>query len=259
MEVRISRDKKEIYEFLSTDPALNLYLIGDLDDFFWPYTKWYALYDRGSVQSIALFYTGSVPASLLLFFSGDPHYHELLLRKIRSSLRGEFMVHLSEGLIKVFGPEKIIRNLGSHYRMVLAGEPEAINDENIRRLTNSDMNEIGELYRASYPDNWFTGRMVETGKYFGYFMEGKLVGIAGIHVYSASYSIAALGNITVLPEHRGKRIAFRLTSALCCDLRPEIKTIGLNVMAENIPAIRSYENAGFENRYMYDECLVRNV
>jgi predicted GNAT family acetyltransferase len=101
--------------------------------------------------------------------------------------------------------------------------------------------------------------MVETGKYFGYFSEGKLVGISGIHVYSASYSIAALGNITVHPAHRGKGIAYRLTSALCCDMHPEIKTIGLNVMAENIAAIRSYEKAGFEKRYMYDECLVRNV
>ena len=259
MEVRISRDKKEIYDFLSSDPALNLYLIGDLDDFFWPYTKWYALYDKGSIRSIALFYTGSQPASLLLFFSGNTHYHESLLKEIRPSLPEEFIVHLSEGLIKVFGRKRIIRNWGSHYRMILAREPQIINDENIRRLTLSDMKEIGELYKISYPDNWFTGRMVETGKYFGYFSEGKLAGISGIHVYSASYSIAALGNITVHPAHRGKGIAYRLTSALCCDLHPEIKTIGLNVMAENIAAIRSYVNAGFEKRYVYDECLVRNV
>jgi ribosomal protein S18 acetylase RimI-like enzyme len=259
MEVRISRDKKEIFDFLSADPALNLYLIGDLDDFFWPYTKWYALYDNGSIRSIALFYTGSEPAALLLFYTGEPDYHERLLKAIRPSLPEEFTVHLSEGLLKVFGRKRIIRNWGAHYRMVLVREPEAVSDANIRRLSVSDMNEIEALYKISYPDNWFTGRMVETGKYFGYFDDQKLVGISGIHVYSASYSIAALGNITVHPAHRGKKIAYRLTSALCSDLRPEINTIGLNVMSENIPAIRAYENAGFEKRYMYDECLVRNV
>jgi ribosomal protein S18 acetylase RimI-like enzyme len=259
MEVRIARDKKEIFDFLSADPALNLYLIGDLDDFFWPYTKWYALYDKGSMRSIALFYTGSEPPALLLFFTGDPHYHESLLKAIRPSLPDEFTVHLSDGLLKVFGRKRIIRNWGVHYRMILAREPEPVSDDNIRRLSVSDMKEIEELYRSSYPDNWFTGRMVETGKYFGYFDSGKLVGISGIHVYSASYSIAALGNIAVHPGFRGKKIAYRLTSALCSDLRPDVNTIGLNVMAENLPAIRSYENAGFEKRYMYDECLVRNV
>jgi ribosomal protein S18 acetylase RimI-like enzyme len=259
MEVRISRDKKEIHDFLAADPALNLYLIGDLDDFFWPYTKWYALYDNGAMKSIALFYTGSEPASLLLFYKGDPHYHVSLLKAIRASLPEEFIVHLSEGLLNVFGRKRIIRNWGTHYRMVLAREPENISDPDIRRLSMADKNEIEELYSISYPDNWFTGRMVETGKYFGYFADKKLVGISGIHVYSAAYSIAALGNITVHPAHRGKKIAYKLTSALCCDLRPEISTIGLNVMSENIPAIRAYENAGFEKMYLYDECLVRNV
>jgi ribosomal protein S18 acetylase RimI-like enzyme len=259
MEVTIQRDKKEIYEFLSADPALNLYLIGDLDDFFWPYTKWFALYDEGVMRSIALFYTGSEPPALLLFFKGDRHYHESLLKAIRPSLPDEFTVHLSEGLIKVFGRKRIIRSWGVHYRMILAREPDRVTDNNIRRLGISDMEEIRELYRSSYPDNWFTSRMVETGKYFGYFDSGKLVGISGIHVYSASYRIAALGNITVHPSFRGRKIAYMLTSALCSDLRGEVTTIGLNVMSENLQAIRSYENAGFEKRYMYDECLVRNA
>jgi RimJ/RimL family protein N-acetyltransferase len=259
MEVRILRDKKEIFNYLSANPELNLYLIGDLDDFFWPYTKWYALYEGEIIRSIALFYTGSEPPALLLFFTGDPYYHISLLKTIKRLLPEEFIVHLSPELIKVFGRKNIIRNWGLHYRMILTREPEPVEDENIRRMNVSDMKEIEEFYSSSYPDNWFTARMVETGKYFGYFNDSKLVGISGIHVYSGSYSIAALGNIAVHPAFRGRKIAFRLTSVLCSDLRKDVNTIGLNVMSENLPAIRSYENAGFEKRYMYDECYVRNV
>jgi ribosomal protein S18 acetylase RimI-like enzyme len=259
MEIRISNNKNEIFNFLSGDPALNLYLIGDLDDFFWPYTTWYALYDKGTIRSIALYYTGTVPAALLLFFAGDPHYHISLLRGIKRSLPGEFTVHFSQGLKELFGLENILRNFGLHYRMILAREPDNVTDDNIRRLTVGEMKKIEEFYLLSYPDNWFTGRMVETGKYFGYFSGERLVGVSGIHVYSASYGIAALGNIAVHPGFRGKKIAYKLTSVLCSDLRKNVNTIGLNVMADNLAAIKCYENAGFEKRYTYDECIVRNV
>ncbi|MGD0584005.1 MAG: N-acetyltransferase [Bacteroidales bacterium] len=259
MEIRISNNKNEIFSFLSGDPALNLYLIGDLDDFFWPSTTWYVLYDNGAIRSIALYYTGTIPAALLLFFTGDPHYHISLLKGIKRSLPGEFTVHLSPGLTEVFGRKNILRNYGLHYRMILTREPDPVDDSNIRRLTVDDMQQIEEFYRLSYPDNWFTGRMVETGKYFGFFSGERLVGVSGIHVYSGSYSIAALGNIAVHPDFRGRKIAYKLTSALCSDLRKNVKTIGLNVMADNHPAIKCYENAGFEKRYMYDECLVRNA
>ena len=259
MELRILNNKSEILGYLSADPALNLYLIGDLDDFFWPWTRWYGLYVNNSIKSIALFYTGTESPALLLFYNGDPGYHLHLLMKIKPLLPAEFTVHLSPGLLPLFGARNILKNYGLHYRMILAREPDKIEDSSIRRLTVSDMDEIEELYRVSYPDNWFTGRMVETGKYFGHFDSGRLTGVAGIHVYSASYSIAALGNIAVHPDFRGRKIAYKLTSVLCSDLRRNVTTIGLNVMADNHSAIKCYKNAGFEKRFLYDECLVRNA
>ena len=71
-------------------------------------------------------------------------------------------------------------------------------------MNTDDIEIIIGLYEESYPDNFFDKRMLETGKYFGYFENGKLIGIAGIHVYSAKYKVATLGNITIDPSQRGK-------------------------------------------------------
>lgn len=259
MEVRITRDKEEIFNFLSADPELNLYLIGDMDDFFWPFTIWYALYEKAILRSIALFYKGTDPPALLLFYKGDPHFAVNLLRSIKPSLPEKFNVHLSPGLIELFGSENIIKNYGQNFRMILKKEPKLVNDDNIRKLTVSDLPAIEEFYRISYPENWFTEKMVETGKYFGYYSGEKLVGVSGVHVWSAKYSIAALGNISTHPEYRGRGIAFKLTSFLCSDLRKDARTIGLNVRSDNKAAIKCYENAGFEINCLYDECFVRNV
>jgi ribosomal protein S18 acetylase RimI-like enzyme len=259
METRITRDKSEIYRFLSRTPDLQLYTIGDLDDFFWPDTTWYAIYDTGEMQSIALLYVGMKPSTLLLFFDKDPYYSLELLKSIRHLLPDKFNVHLSSGLIDVFGKENIIKNYGHNYRMILSRNPKPVSDDNIRKLELSDISAINNLYRFAYPSNWFDSRMVETGKYYGYFNAGMLIGIAGIHVYSPEYRIAALGNIATHPDFRGQKIAYRLTSALCVDLKNSVDIIGLNVKSENSAAIKCYENIGFEIKSSYDECYIRNV
>jgi ribosomal protein S18 acetylase RimI-like enzyme len=259
METRITRDKGEIYQFLSKNPGLQLYAIGDLDDFFFPYTTWYALHDNGEIQSIALLYTGMAPSTLLLFYEKDPTYPAELLTSIRKLLPEKFNVHLSPGLIDLFGKENIIENYGNNYRMILTGEPEKIADDKIRQLTMDDLPAITGLFKIAYPENWFDSRMVETGKYFGYFDAGMLTGIAGIHVYSPGYRIAALGNIATHPDFRGRKIACKLTSTLCSDLKNSIDMIGLNVKSDNQAAIKCYRNIGFEIKSSYDECYVRNV
>ena len=258
MEVKTIRDKSTIHKFLSENPGLYLYLIGDLDDFFWPDTTWFAVIQNKSIKSIALLYSGVIP-TFLLFHEGDPVYPSFLIRSIKNELPGEFNVHLSPGLVNLFGKKNIIKNYGHNLKMVLTKKPAPVTDKNIRRLGLSDLEKMKLFYNVSYPGNWFDSRMVETGKYFGYFIDENLAGISGIHVWSKEYRVAALGNIATHPDFRGKRIAFKLTAALCEDLSNDADTIGLNVSSGNIPAIRCYENVGFEIHSSYDECLIRNA
>jgi ribosomal protein S18 acetylase RimI-like enzyme len=257
MEVKITDNKKEIYRFLAKTPEIHLYTIGDLDDFFWPHTTWYALYDETSIQSIALLYTGMDPSTLLLFFDKDPAYSTELLKSIKPLLPARFNAHLTKGLKDLFGKENV-DDLGHDHRMILRRNPELISDSNIRRLKMSDLKNIQELYDVAYPGNWFDSRMLETGKYFGYSRGSRLTGVAGIHVYSSEYRIAALGNVATHPDFRGEKIAYKLTSVLCCDLLKSTDIIGLNVKSDNKAAIKCYENIGFSITSSFDECFIRN-
>jgi len=259
MEMRIISDKKKIYDFLSRTPDLHLYTIGDLDDFFWPDTYWYALYEENQIVSIALLYSGMSPSTLLLFHEKDPTNSRILLSSIRKFLPDKFNVHLSPGLVDLFGMENIAQNYGYNFRMILKGDPEPVTDPNIRRLNLRDLNKIDKLYLIAYPQNWFDSRMLKTGKYFGYFESGMLVGIAGIHVYSPEYRIAALGNIATHPDFRGRKIGYKVTTALCNDLKMSADIIGLNVKSDNEAAIKCYQNIGFEIRSSFDEYLITNV
>lgn len=229
-----------------------------MDDFYWSKTTWYSIIENNRIKSIALLYNGLNEPTLLSFYDADPGYSFELLKCIRSILPKRFFAHLSPGLTSVFGEENIIKNYGLHYKMILNRTPSEINDTNIRRLSAIDLPIIEKFYLNAYPNNWFDRRMLETEKYFGYFIDGNLAGISGIHVYSSEYKVAALGNIATLPEFRGQQIGFKLTSKLCNDLSKNVDLIGLNVKSDNEFAIKCYYKTGFEIIGSYEECLIKN-
>ena len=75
--------------------------------------------------------------------------------------------------------------------------------------------------------------------------DGRLVCVAGVHVHSPTWGVAALGNAT-LPERRGEGLA-RAAWVLCRLLLADgIETIALNVRADERPGTRAYSRLGFE-------------
>jgi hypothetical protein len=80
----------------------------------------------------------------------------------------------------------------------------AIDGSEAVALSAADTEELLALYAASYPGNWFVPRMLETGFYFGIRRGRALVSVAGVHVFSPQYKVAALGNITTRPDARGQ-------------------------------------------------------
>ena len=93
-------DKREIERHLRKDVYLNIYSIGDLDDFFWPYTCWYASKTAGGIDAVALLYLGqSLPT--LLALSQKTEAMCGLLQSIEYLLPRRFYAHLSPGLESV--------------------------------------------------------------------------------------------------------------------------------------------------------------
>ncbi|MFT3885189.1 MAG: GNAT family N-acetyltransferase [Flavobacteriales bacterium] len=259
MSVYILHDRSVIHDHLKADLEAQIFCVGDLDDFFWPHTIWFAWKEMGAIRAIALLYVGMEVPTLLLFQGADARAADRLLAGIKAMLPRRINVHLSPGLVEHFGKEHVLADHGRSHKMILRGPVNDPGDSRIRRLTPADLPALRALFAVAYPHNWFDERMLRTGRYFGLFSEGDLVGAAGVHVYSEAYKVAALGNITTHPEHRRQGIASKLTQALCHDLRGKVDVIGLNVRANNVHAIQCYKRIGFEVIADYDECYVENV
>ena len=265
MEIRKISDSDTIEKHLRKSTELNLYQIGDLDEFFRKYTNWFGCYNNDLLKQIAMLYNGTSLPVLIALCDRDLNEMKYLLNEIKKELPDKLYSHLSIGLSETLEKENRLTFYGRYLKMTLSRKNFSIQngsnyepDKNIRRLSVSEIEQIQNFYKESYPDNWFDKRMLETGKYFGYFKEesGKLTGISGVHVYSPVYKVAVLGNIATDPAIRGKSICRKTTTALCRDLFESVDIIGLNVSRENIAAIKSYENIGFEITGEYEEYMI---
>jgi ribosomal protein S18 acetylase RimI-like enzyme len=257
MNLQILHDKTTIAKLLKSSPELHIYSIGDLDDFFWPMTIWFSLHDGDTLHGIALLYVGMDTPTLLCFNETDSSDTYQLLTQMKSVLPVKFNAHLSPGLVDVLGTENVSTFYGLHDKMALKKVVFEIYDNHIRRLTVDDLPVVKDFYTISYPHNWFDKRMLETTKYYGYFINDMLVGVAGVHVFSEEYRVAGLGNVAVHPEYRNQQIGYKLTSVLCCDLQKCVDFIGLNVKSTNIAAIKCYEKIGFVKIGQFEEYLMQ--
>ncbi|MEV6521942.1 GNAT family N-acetyltransferase [Longispora sp. NPDC051575] len=244
-------DREDLGTRFSADAALHAYELGDLDDFFWPYTTWYRL--RGG-QCTALVYTGAEFGPILLALSRPDRDEELrsLVTHLLPVLPRRFYAHVTGGAHHILAKEYEVTDHGVHRKMALVdftpvtGEPTVV-------LTPADLGELRELYDRAYPGNTFDARMLDGGDYVGIRRDGRLVAVAGLHVHSPSRRIAALGNVTTLPELRGQGLAAVAVSALCTRLLETVDHIGLNVKADNVSAIGLYERLGFVAASDYQE------
>lgn len=250
-------DKDSIERFLRTNIYLHIYSIGDLDDFFWPYTTWYAMKRGTEINAIALLYTGqSVPTLLALSENTD---HMLgLLESIEHLLPQRFYAHLSPGLESFFGTTHDLDSHGEHLKMGLyhGRLVEACGCPDVSGLGRDDVDAVIKFYRKHYPGNWFDPRMLETNQYFGIIKGESLVSVAGIHVYSPEYKVAALGNIATATPHRNKGYARQVTARTCQSLLRDADYVGLNVKTDNSAAIACYKGLGFEITASYGEYML---
>jgi GNAT superfamily N-acetyltransferase len=247
-------DREEIFTYLNKNRYLQIYSIGDLDDFFWDYTAWYGLYDGDRLKAIILLYTGlSIPTLVVLSDDIDPL--KQLLGEIVGLLPKRLYAHFSPGLENLIQSNFKAQSHGRHYKMGLMNPSmaKAASCPDVVQLNPGDGDELLRFYKRGYPGSWFDTRMLETGLFYGIRENDKLLSVAGVHVYSERYSVAALGNIATLPEQRGKGLGKIVTARLCQKLLESVATIGLNVKSDNESAIRLYKNLGFEVTNTYYE------
>jgi ribosomal protein S18 acetylase RimI-like enzyme len=245
-------DRAWLRSRLLRDPGLHLYELGDLDDFFWPHTTWYA---RG--DAIVLVYA---PGELPVVVGLGGAEHAAVLAELAPALPPRVYAHLSPGLVDALAPRYASAEHHALRKMLLR-DPAAcdgVDPSGVAVLAPAARDELIAFYARAYPGNWFDPRMLETRRYVGIRDgdDGALVAVAGVHVYSEHERVAALGNIAVVPEARGRGLARRVTAALCRSLRGRVDHVGLNVRADNAAAIACYTRLGFAAIATYEEHLL---
>ncbi len=245
------QDREALERILRRDAELHLYELGDLDDFFFPHTRWLANGD-----AIALVYAASdLPVVVALDRNVETTID--LLRAIRDRLPARFYAHLTPGAARAI--EGKLEPYGLHDRMILRDRSiaSAIDTSIAFPLRPSDARELLVFYKEAYPGNWFDPRMLETGAYFGVRdATGELVAASGVHVVADRTRVAALGNVTAHPSARGRGFARIACAATCKALFDRVDLIGLNVESSNDAAIALYRRLGFEQVARYEEVLV---
>lgn len=257
MSVIRLHDKNRIESFLRKNVYLHIYGIGDLDDFFWPDTTWYGWEEKGEIQAIVLLYTASDDPTMLALSEQQDIMLELV-QSIFHVLPERFYAHMSPEVAGAVERQYKTESHGKHFKMGLMNKASLreIDRSNVIRLTENDLEDMLVLYKEGYPGNWFNPRMLRTRQYFGMRLKNRLVSIAGVHVYSEKYKVAALGNIVTHPDYRGRGFAKAVTATLCQSLFEDVDNIGLNVKVANYAAIALYEQLGFKILSTYSELMV---
>jgi ribosomal protein S18 acetylase RimI-like enzyme len=259
-------DLAAIEAHLRRAPYLHAYELGDLDPHERPHTTWFASASGGasagaSIDAVLLLYRGLATPTILGLADGDPAALHALITAHAHELPPICYAHLTEGLTAALAPRYRVELLSHNLKMALTGavgepgstgalgEPGAA----IHRLTPADADEVVRFYREAYPASYFEPVNLVRGPYLAVRDDRGIAAIAGVHVYSPALRVASLGNIATRPDARGRGHAGRATAALCRLLRAGADVIGLNVRADNAPAIACYRRVGFEVRHRYDE------
>lgn len=147
------------------------------------------------------------------------------------------------------------------WRMGWQGPPERgrhINPGHAVRLGPDDVPALQRLYAdgdatGEAPDFFFPS-MVTAGAFHGIYENGALAAAAGTHLMSREEGAAAIGNVYTRRDCRGRGLGRLVTSAVIESLAG-IETVGLNVRADNEPALRLYESLGFVRHCPFYEAL----
>ena len=245
-------DRRVIEAVLRRDTGRHVYELGDLDDFFWPDTRWYATGASEAPEAVVLEYRGSDTPAVLALSSRTSALSDLL-REVSDVLPDEFFMHVSPGCCDSLGERYRGTFLGRQLKMILRELPQLDTGVPAGRLGPDDLRELSDFYSESYPANWFDPRMLDTGYYYGVRRNGFLVSAAGVHSYSPDYGVAAVGNVATHPNYRNRGLGKVATSTLIRALSDHVDDIGLNVSAHNPAAIRAYHSLGFSTVCEFEE------
>jgi ribosomal protein S18 acetylase RimI-like enzyme len=242
-------DKDQIRNILKTDPRWCVYALGDLTERMYSKCRWFTpdltlvLHDYGT--SILFAHgTGSIKEAL-----------DHVSWPVHLQVREDALVEI-ESHVRVTNVKRMVRMAWDKN----APSKETEIAEDVKRLRQLDVAALRRLYAdgettGESPD-FFYDSMVPHGVFFGVYEGPELVAAAGTHLFAPEEGAAAIGNVYVRRDRRGRGLGRAVTAAVLHRLR-HLEVVGLNVREDNIPAIRVYESLGFVKHCEFFEAIAR--
>ena len=258
-------DRARLERFLRTNAAAQIYALADLDDAFWADTRWFAsVRADGELAAVCLLLEKlALPIVHAVAEPGD-RATLALVAELAPSLPGTFFVNLPIGFA-----ERLERSYTIHARVEFAKmwlpDTSALDGDElpgIEPLGPEHADELADFYahRALRADEshgrFFAPYMLALCPWFALRERGELVSVAGVHVFSRRYGVAALGNVATVPERRGRGLARAVCARLCRELAASVPLVGLNVAVANQAARACYRALGFREVLRYEEAVL---
>jgi len=251
LEVRRTRDRQMLREFLGQDRLFAAYAIADTDDSEFERTRWGIAFDDRAPVAVVMEYRGISPQPL--FVMGEPDGISAILRfVIRTPVA--FLAAKPEAVAAVREHYRV-EAPAPMVRMVVASDTFRPVLGEVVRLDQADARHLNRLYELGF-DAHLPEQAVAGGIYYGVRRGTRLIAAAGTHVISPQNGIAAVGNVYTHREYRGQGLAKIVTSAVTADLLRQCETVVLNVRADNPPALAAYRALGYREHTEFDERLV---
>lgn len=264
--VALTTDKLKLHAILQTDPIWAAYAIGDLEPAHFAWCTWHVAEDAaGRLAGLALLYRRLDPPVLLtmgetaavaaileqmalpqqVYISAREEHRPLLLA------RYDFSADRVRPMLRMAVTAETFRPAaGGHVDPARGrGDPAPT----MRRLGVADIPAIEALIGLGGPfaPDAFTPGQVDEGVFFGIELTGPglpappLRAVAGTHLVAPAWGVAAVGNVYVHPDWRGRGYGALVSSAVTSDLLQRGLLVVLNVDQGNPAAINLYRQLGF--------------
>jgi ribosomal protein S18 acetylase RimI-like enzyme len=120
-----------------------------------------------------------------------------------------------------------------------------MNINGVMKITKDNLQVVQNFYEENFKEHSFSEELLDLDYYYGIKYGEKLISLAGVHVLSKEFQVAAIGNVATKEEFRKKGYSKKVMSFLIKELLKKIDVIGLNVDKNNESAIKLYESMGF--------------
>jgi ribosomal protein S18 acetylase RimI-like enzyme len=251
LEVRSTRDRVLLREFLQRDRLFAAYPLCDLDEREFARTRWGIALDHGRPVGVALEYTGLAPQPL--FVMGEPAAVAAILRDVIRpriaylAARKQLLPEIERSYTIEAGPPMVRMWVdGSMFRPITGA---------VARLVPADIGDLNRLYNLGLTA-WLPADSIANGIYYGVRVGGRLVAAAGTHVISRDERLAVVGNVMTHRDYRGRGFAKLASGAVTQDLLRICDQVVLNVRSDNPAAIAAYQALGYVEHLRFEERLV---